>query len=511
MSSPANRIGTVYLVGAGPGDPSLLTLRGAQCLARADYVLYDTLVNRAILQKASPRARFRCLADSGASLSQQEVVALLVAEARAGNVVVRLKGGDPFVFGRGGEEAEALRAEAIPFEIVPAATAGIAAAAYAGIPATHRQWASAVALVTGHEDPSKPSRTLDWEALARFPGTLVFYMAMGRVKGLTAALCDAGRESNTPAAAICRGTLPGQQTVVGTLATLAELAAEADLTSPAVIIVGDVVRLREKLAWFEGRPLFGRRIVVTRPRGQSDALVARLHDLGAEVVELPTVRIEPPDDWAPVDSALDRLSEYDWLVFTSANGVRFLLNRLIERADLRRLGSIHLAAIGPGTASALREYHLRPDLMPQAYVAEALAEALAPTVRGKRVLLARADRGRPVLEEALTAAGAEVERLTVYRNVDETQLDPDALERIRRGEVDWVMLTSSAITRSLLQRLGPDARAPLGRGIKLASISPVTSRTARDLGLAIAAEARQYTADGVVDAILEYETAGARP
>ena len=510
MNRPANRPGTVYLVGAGPGDPGLLTLRAAECLGLADFVLYDTLVNPALLQKVSSGARLRRLAEPGPceSLSREEVVSILVAEARAGNVVVRLKGGDPFVFGRGGEEAEALKEAGIPFEVVPAPTAGIAAPAYAGIPVTHRRWASAVALITGHEDPSKPDRSLDWEALARFPGTLVFYMAMGRVGSLTAALRGAGRAATTPAAAISWGTMPNQQTVLGTLGDLADRVAEADLTSPAVIVVGEVARLHEELAWFEHRPLFGRRVVVTRPRGQSVALIARLQNLGAEAIELPTIRIEPPADWTPVDAAIERLSEYDWLVFTSANGVCFLLDRLLERSDLRRLGSLRLAAIGPGTASALASYHLRADLVPEQYVAEALAEALAPHVAERRVLLARADRGREVLERLLSDAGAQVERLTVYRNLDETHPDSNVLGRIERGEVDWITLTSSAITRSLCDRLDEQARSHLGRKIKLASISPVTSKTARELGLEITVEARDYTADGVVDALVEYERGG---
>lgn len=504
------RTGMVYLVGAGPGDPGLISVRGAECLSKADFVLYDRLVNPALLDKVAPGTRVQSLGTPSGDpdLSKDEVIETLLAEARAGNHVVRLKGGDPFVFGRGGEEAEALVEAGVPFEVVPAPTAGIAAPAYAGIPVTHRRWASAVAFVTGHEDPTKPDRLLDWEALARFPGTLVFYMGMGRIQSLTAALRQAGRPATTPAAVVCWGTLPRQQTVLGSLENLAERVAEADVTSPAVIVVGDVARLHERLAWFEKRPLFGRSIVVTRPRGQAETMIARLRELGAEAIEFPLVRIAPPDDWSPVDEALARLDEYDWLVFTSSNGVRFLLDRLLETADLRRLGTIRLAAIGPGTALALASYRLRADLVPQSYVAEDLADALAPEVRGKRVLLARADRGRTVLEESLARSGANVERLTVYRNIDEVEREPDVIERLRRGEVEWITLTSSAITASLVKGLDDEVRARLGHDIKLASISPVTTSTACEFGLEIAAEAREYTADGVIDAILEYEARG---
>lgn len=506
MTPSEREHGKVYLVGAGPGDPGLISLRAVECLARADLVLYDLLVNAALLEHAAPHARCECLGQpgTGRTITHDEIVAKLVAESRAGRTAVRLKGGDPFVFGRGGEEAESLHAAGIPFEVVPAPTAGIAAPAYAGIPVTHRDRASAVALVTGHEDPAKSGDDLDWPALARFPGTLVFYMAMGRIDALTQQLQRVGKPPETPVAVVCWGTLPRQKTVRGTLANIAHRSQQSEMTSPAVIVVGDVAALGDRLDWFSRRALFGQRVVVTRPRAQAGSMIHRLNELGAEALLLPTVRIEPPDDWTPVDRAIRRLDETDWLVFTSANGVRFFLGRLLETGDLRRLGAVRLAAIGPGTAAALADFHLRPDLMPDRYVAEALAEALAPLVAGKRVLLARADRGREVLQEILTSAGARVERLTAYRNVDETHGDPDVLDRIRRGEVDWVTLTSSAIARALTKLLEDRARQRLGRDIKLASISPVTSAAARELGWEVTVEARSYTPDGVIDAIIEH-------
>jgi uroporphyrinogen III methyltransferase/synthase len=498
-------IGTVYLVGAGPGDPGLITLRGLECLARADVVLYDYLVNPALLHHAPPEAVRVGLGDaSGRTLSQEQVHERLVALARDGMTVVRLKGGDPFVFGRGGEEAEVLRRAGVPFEIVPGVTAALGAAAYAGIPLTHRDHASAVLLATAHEDPSKPSSRLDWELLARFEGTLVFYMGAGRVAEVADALVEAGKAPSTPAALVAWGTLPRQQSAWGTLADIAAQTQRQSLSAPAVIIVGPVVELGPMLHWFEDRPLFGQRIVVTRPEQQGREWAQRLFSLGAEPILFPTIRVLPPEDWADVDAALRELNSFDWLVFTSVNGVRFFLDRLLATGgDLRRLGGTRLAAIGPATRDALGAFYLHADLVPEHFAAEHLAETLVPHTKGKRVLLARASRARQVLPEQLAAGGAEVRELVVYQNVDVTEADAELLERLRDGTVDWITLTSPAIARSLARLVPADLLPMLGRNIRLASISPLTTQTARELGMEISAEATQYTTDGVVQAMIE--------
>ncbi|MGE5192718.1 MAG: uroporphyrinogen-III C-methyltransferase, partial [Deltaproteobacteria bacterium] len=422
--------GKVYLVGAGPGDPGLITLKGLECLARADLVLYDGLVNPLILQHTHGRAERTCRSECpfGRHLDQEEINQRLIAAARAGKTVVRLKGGDPFVFGRGGEEAAALVRAQIPFEVVPGVTAAVAGSAYAGISLTHRDFASAVAFVTGHEDPLKPSTALDYRALAAFPGTLVFYMGLHRLAAIAEALITAGKSPQTPAAVVCCGTTPAQRTVCSPLAEIAAKVQSAGLHAPSTIIIGECVRQRETIAWFEKKPLFGKRILVARPAAQAATVVSRLLELGAQPILAPTIDVEPPADWAQVDRALARIHEFDWIVFTSVNGANFLLNRLWETCgDLRRLGAAKIAAIGEGTAQALAEFHLRADLVPETFRAEALAEALKPHVAGKRVLWARASRGRDVLPSELCAAGADLEELIVYRNIDVAALDPGVL------------------------------------------------------------------------------------
>ncbi|HEX6986759.1 MAG TPA: uroporphyrinogen-III C-methyltransferase, partial [Planctomycetaceae bacterium] len=403
--------GTVYLVGAGPGDPGLLTLRGRQCLEAADVVLYDGLVSPLLLRhtKATCERTSRAASPGGKRLDQEEINARLIAAAKAGKTVVRLKGGDPFLFGRGSEEAAALAAAGVPFEVVPGVTAAIAAATYAGLSLTHRELASSVAFVTGHEDPSKPDAALDYAALARFPGTLVFYMGLHRLGRIATALIEAGKSPATPACVISRATTPHQRTVDGPLSELPALAQAAGLHAPSLIVVGECVRQREAIAWFERRPLLGKRVGVTRPEHQADGAIERLFALGAEPVLMPLLEIRPPEDWSAVDAAINRLHEFRWLVFTSANGVEHFLSRLWERGDdLRRLSGLYLAAIGPATAAKLEEYRLRADVVPDEYRAEGLVEALRSSVAGQRVLWAGADRGRDVLPEGLAAAGAEV-------------------------------------------------------------------------------------------------------
>ena len=496
--------GIVYLVGAGPGDPGLLTRRGADVLARADVVVYDHLASARLLDLAPASAERVCAGKSvgHCTLAQPEINRLLAAEALAGKTVVRLKGGDPYVFGRGAEEAEHLRAAGVPFEIVPGVTAGVGVTAYAGIPVTHREAASAVAFVTGHHDPEADDGRLDWKALAKFPGTLVVYMGVTRLEALCRTLVRLGKPPETPAALVGSGTLPNQRTVAATLADLPAKVAGAGLGPPALFVVGEVVTRRAGLNWFEERPLFGRRVVVTRPADESDRAAASFEALGAEVLVAPTVTIGPPDDPAPLDRAIDGLDRFDWLVFTSGNGVRFFLDRLEARGrDLRALGHLKLAAIGPATAEALAHYHLKADLVPDEYRSESLAAALVDRAAGSRILLARADRGRTILKDELERV-AEVEQVAVYRNADAATIPEAVAARIAEGSVDWITLTSSAITERLHALLPESARGRIGSEIRLASISPVTTAAARRLGWDVAAEASVYTWDGLVQAVV---------
>lgn len=504
---PEGPRGTVYLIGAGPGDPGLLTVRGAALLGQADVVVYDHLASGRLLDLATPEALRVCAGKSKGhcTLPQEEINRVLVEHARAGRRVVRLKGGDPFVFGRGAEEAEYLQAAGIPFEVVPGVTAAVGVSACAGIPVTHRDVASAVAFVTGHHDPldDDAQGRLDWTALARFPGTLVIYMGVTRLERLCQTLIERGKPADTPAALVEAGTLPRQRTIEGTLATLPARAAEAGVRPPALAVVGPVVRRREALRWFEDRPLFGQRIVVTRPADEARRVVGGLEALGAEVLLAPTVTIGPPVEPAPLDSAIDRLESFDWLVFTSANGVRYFLDRLDHHGrDLRALGRLKLAAIGPATAEALSDARLRADLVPGSFRSEDLAEALVERAAGRRVLLARADRGRTVLKDELERV-AQVEQVAVYQNADAEALPPHVAARLAEGSVDWITLTSSAITERLHALLPAPAHALIGGPVRLASISPVTTAAAARLGWTVDAEARTYTWDGLVQAIVD--------
>jgi uroporphyrinogen III methyltransferase/synthase len=498
----------VYLVGAGPGDPGLLTLRAVECLARADVVLYDKLVPTRLLEHAPLSAERICVTDLAETHPERppHVHRLLIDAARQGKRVVRLKGGDPFLFGRGGEEAEILRQAGIPYEVVPGVTAALAASACAGIPLTHRAYASAVAIVTGHENPLKPESNLDWALLARFPGTLVIYMGIARLPLIVQGLVENGKPADTPAAVVRWAGTGYQNTVAAPLGDLPAAVQAAGITAPAVVLIGPVVALREQIAWFEQRPLFGRRVLVTRPRHQAESLVRRLEELGAVPVILSVVEIRDPADWGPVDRALAALARYQWLVFTSSNGVHALVRRLRQTGrDLRAFGSLRLAAIGSGTAEALRAYQLEPDLVPDEFRSEALAAALKERAAGQRVLLARADRGRDLLRTEL-ASVAEVDQIAVYSQIDAVETDADVLDGLRRAEIDFVTLTSSNIARSLARILDGPCRARLESGeVKIVSISPVTSAAIRELGWPVAAEATAYTVAGLVAALVEFE------
>ena len=482
---------TVYLVGAGPGDPGLLTVRGAELLRRADVVVYDRLASPALLELAPPDAE---LVDVGkapgrVAMTQEQINELLIDRGRAGLEVVRLKGGDPFVFGRGGEEAESCRDANIAFEVVPGITSAIAAPAYAGIPVTHRGLSTSVTIVTGHEDPAKGSTDTDWDALARAGGTLVVLMGAGRITEIAKALIAGGRDAATPVAAVRWGTRPEQRTVRATLETIDQLGVEP----PSAIVVGAVAGL--DLGWFEQRPLFGRRVVVTRAREQASELRGRLEQLGAEVVELPAIALEP------IGVSLPALDRYAWLVFTSANGVHAFFDQGLAGAglDARALAPARVAAIGPGTADALAGRGVRADLVPPRFVAESLLEAFPDPERpGARVLIARAESARDVLPEGLAERGYEVDVHAVYRTVP---VAPDAghLERVRAGDVDAITFTSSSTVKNFCAAVGPFAAAQPA----VISIGPVTSETARELGLRVDTEADPHTIDGLVMAVLE--------
>jgi uroporphyrinogen III methyltransferase/synthase len=499
--------GMVYLVGAGPGDPGLLTRRGEAVLARADVVVYDHLASARLLDVAPPEALRICAGKSvgHCTMSQDGIQEVLIAHAQAGRCVVRLKGGDPLVFGRGAEEASCLRAAGIPFEIVPGVTAGVGVTAFAGIPVTHRATASAVAFVTGHTDPESvgPGAGLDWSALARFPGTLVVYMGVTHLSSICNALIREGKLAETSAAIIESGTLPLQRTTVATLATIAEAAQRAGVRPPALLVVGSVVALREQLDWYERLPLFGQRIVVTRPTDEATRAAAILEALGAEAILAPTVEIRPIADTGPLDRAIERLCDYDWLVFSSSNGVRHFMDRL-ERLgrDLRALGHLQIATIGPVTAETLAGFHLRADVVPESYRSESLAAALIPRARGRKILLARADRGRTILKDELEQV-AEVNQVAVYHHADAPSLPDDVEGRILGGTVDWITITSSAIVTRLHSLLSEETRQQIGRKVRLASLSPVTSETASRLGWDVAVEARRYTWEDLVDSIAE--------
>ncbi len=496
----------VALVGAGPGNPGLLTLRAVECLARADLVLYDRLVPDCLLGYAAETAELVCV-DEVPGCHPERVpgiyIGYLIDAARARPACGEIKGGDPFVFGRGGEEAEALAEAGVEYEIVPGVTAALGAAAYAGLPLTHRKYASAVAFVTGHEKPGKAESLLDWAALARFPGTLVVYMGVARLPHVVGSLMANGMVPDTPTAAVQWATTGRQRSIEAPLSGLAEAVEAAGLKAPALLVIGATAALRPRLAWFEKRPLFGKRVLVTRPRHQAGDMARRLEQLGAVVAVMPTVEVKELTDFAEVDRALADLGRYQWLVFTSANGVHHFLRRLRQTGrDLRALGSVRLAVIGPATADALRAYHLEPDLIPPEYRSESLTAAARDRVAGQRVLLARADRGRDLLREELSRV-AEVEQVAVYSQVDAVEIDLELLEQINQGHIEYIRADPSrrsprrhdsgcSIRRRRRIRAGD---------MKLVSISPVTSAAIRKLDLPVAAEAAEYTTAKVVEAL----------
>jgi uroporphyrinogen III methyltransferase/synthase len=501
------RAGVVYLVGAGPGDPGLMTARSLALIASADTIFHDRLIPPGALDAARNDAELVYVGKQPGvpSAPQEEIGARLIEAARNGKSVVRLKGGDPFVFGRGGEEGEALREAGVEFEVVPGVTAGVAATAYAGIPVTHRDDASAVAFVTGHEDPEKNETALDWEALASFPGTLVFYMGVKRLPENAAALIAAGRDPGEPAAAIERGTWPGQRTFVATLGTIAETVAREGVGAPALIVVGAVAGRRQALGWLERRPLHGRTVVVTRARAQASGLAATLRDLGATVVELPAIRIEPRLESEEVRRAIESVREYALVCVTSPNGAHLLFQALAAAGapgsgpralDARAFAAATVAAIGPGTARALAEHGIAADIVPERFVAESLVESLAGVeVEGRRVLIARATEARDVLPDALRERGGEVDVVALYETVREAP-DEDAVAAAQTA--DYVTFTSSSTVTNLTSALGD--RFPAAA--RVVSIGPVTSEAIRAAGLEVDVEAERHDVDGLLAALL---------
>jgi uroporphyrinogen III methyltransferase/synthase len=487
--------GRVYIVGAGPGDPELLTLKGRRVLGFADAVLYDHLANDALLAFAPASAERLYVGKkrSERAFEQEEICALMIERARRGLTVVRLKGGDPYIFGRGGEEAEALADAGISFEVVPGVTTPLGIAAYAGVPLTHREHTSVVTFVTGHHVPH-----IDWDKVGHAE-TLVVFMGLTHLRDIAREIVERGRSPETPAMAVRWATRPDQQTIVGTLADLADRVESAGMKPPATVVIGEVVRLREKLNWFERLPLIGTRIAITRAPGQAPEFRGRLLSLGAEVLDLPLISLQPPADPAPLDSAIGRLGEYDWIVFTSVNGVRFFVDRLDRsRHDLRSLRA-RICTIGPATRRAVEDLHLKVDLMPNEYVAEALVAAFAQQdLRDRRILLPRAAVARDLIPVELTRLGASVDVVEAYRNVPPPDAAGSVCAAFSTGRPDWITFTSSSTVNNFIEIAGRGALS----GVRVASIGPITSASLRSYGVEPDAEAREFTIDGLIAALL---------
>lgn len=501
------RSGTVYLVGAGPGDVGLLTVRGAELLRRADVVVYDALVNAELLSLAPKTAEliFGGKRAGDRAISREALSELLISKAREGKTVVRLKGGDPYVFGRGGEEAEKLADSNVPFEVVPGVSSFVAVPNYAGVPLTHRDYCSKLTLITGHEDPAKEASTIDWPQVATTAGTKVIMMGTDRIGAIAEMLVAHGMDPATPIAIVRWGTTARQQSIEGTLGTIAEVAAKAQIRPPTVAVIGEVVKLRNKLNWYERRPLFGQRVVVTRARDQAGQLGARLHELGAEVLAVPTIKIEAPSRGEPLVEALLELNSYDWLVFTSPNGVTKFFEYFFKQFhDMRDIGGARIAAVGPATANKLKELHLQVDLMPDEALASGIAEAFAEfeSIENLKFCLLRAEVANRELPQALEAMGAIVDDIACYRTVAETEDASGVGARLRESGAEWILFTSASTVEHFHARFDLPGLARRFPQLKLASIGPETSKAIAVLGLKPAVEARQHTMDGLIEELL---------
>lgn len=500
-----DKVGIVYLVGAGPGDPGLITVKGLECIKKAEVLVYDRLAAKRLLSYAPKNCEMIYVGKlpDRHTLRQEEINQLLVDKGLAGKIVTRLKGGDPYVYGRGGEEGELLRANGVPFEVVPGITSAIAVPAYAGIPVTHRDCTSSFAIITGHEDPNKTASSIAWDKIATGIGTLVFLMGVGNLSMIVKNLVENGRAATTPVALIRWGTRPEQQVLTGTLADIVAKVAEAGFTSPAIIIVGEVVKLRETLSWFEEKPFFGKRVVVTRSREQASDLSRRIEEMGGEAWEFPAIEIVEPEDFAPMDEAIAKLDSYQWLIFTSVNGVDSFFSRLrLLGRDIRALNGVKLCAIGPKTKERLEEMCLSVEYVPSEYVAEAIIAGLRGKLQpGERVLLPRADIARAILPESLAnEMGAVVDNVVAYRTV---RGDGDAellKELLAEKMIHYITFTSSSTVKNFVEMLAAENIVESLQGVKLISIGPITSQAARDLGLTIDLEASEYTIDGLLEA-----------
>ena len=502
--------GKVYLVGAGPGDPGLLTIKGKECLCEADVVIYDYLANDAFLNYAKDEAELIYVGKKAGShtMSQTQINGLIVDRASKGQIVVRLKGGDPFIFGRGGEEAQDLIKAGVDFEVVPGITSAISVPAYAGIPLTHRDHTSTLAFITGHEDPLKEKSDIAWDKLATGAGTLVFLMGVGNLSKIAEHLMAHGRSPDTPVAVIRRGTSPEQTTVVGNLENIARLTKESRIRPPAIIVVGNVVQLREELNWFETKPLFGKRIVVTRAREQASEFLRTLQMLGAEAIEFPTIEVMPPKSWESLDRAIKALDEYDWLLFTSVNGVKFFLKRLgFLGKDIRDLKGIKIGVIGPKTAAMWHRMGIKPDLMPDEYRAEAVVESLRELgISGAKILIPRAARAREVLPEQLREAGAHVNVVHAYRTISPDHDTGRVMELLMGGSIDMVTFTSSSTVSNFVKMFdsGGGRLQELMKNVAVACIGPITAETAEEYNFKVSLVPPKYTIASLTESIMRF-------
>ena len=501
-----NNTGKVYLVGAGPGDPGLLTVKARDLIHRAEVIIYDRLVSPKIISQRPEGAEIIYVGKESShhALPQEEINSLLVAKAKEGKLVVRLKGGDPYLFGRGGEEAEYLKRNGIEFEVVPGVTSAIAAPAYAGIPVTHRDYTSTLTIITGHERSDKQDSSVPWDEVAAGTGTLVFLMGVENLPFITENLLKGGRSPETPVALVRWGTLPYQEVLVGTLGGIAEEVRSSGFLPPAVIVVGEVVRLRDELSWFDKRPLFGKTIVVTRARAQASRMVKVLEDLGARVLELPAITIKP----LPVPNlkrVIESITDYGWLTFTSVNGVKVFLSQIYELGfDIRDLKGPRICAIGPATAAEAESRGMRVSAVPPEYRAEAVAEILCREAGPEdRILLPRARGAREILPELLRAQGIWVDELEVYEAAPEEPVSESDRQLLEDGRIDIITFTSSSTVRNLVSILGPDLVANLRDQVSVACIGPVTAQTAQEAGFRVDVAAEEYTIDGLVQAIIQ--------
>ena len=500
--------GMVYLIGAGPGAPGLITLKAIECIKEADVVVYDYLANKKFLEYARKGAEIIYVGKIGGAhtLPQDEINKLIIKKAQKGKIIARLKGGDPFMFGRGGEEAEEIIQAGIDYEVVPGVTAGVAAAAYAGIPLTHRDFTTTVAFITGHEDPMKDESNICWDKISTGIGTLVFYMGIGNLEPNMKKLIENGRSPDTPVALIRWGTTSNQETIIGTIKDIAEKAKQANFKAPAITVVGDVVSLRDKLRWFDKKPLFGKKIIVTRSREQASDFSMLLEKYGAEPIEFPTIETVPPKDWKEVDRTIKNLSKYDWAIFTSVNGVKYLIERLKKQGkDIREFKGIKICAIGPATAKAIEDLGIRVDLLPKEYRAEAIIAGLGKNkIKGKSFLLPRALKAREVLPEEIKRLGGKIDVVAAYRTTKPKEKTDEIRKMFQEKAIDVVTFTSSSTVENFVSMFQKGEAPGLLEGITVACIGPITKDTASALGIKTGIMPEKYTIPALTDAIGEY-------